>query len=144
MKNNYDYINFHEKLIAIIIYNSYKNKGINFFTPNDFSQQLAYMQHPNDKIIQPHFHNPVKREVLYTNEVLFIKKGKIRADLYSDEKEYICSKILNKGDIILLVSGGHGFEILKNTEMIEIKQGPYTGDNDKTRFIGISKGEIKF
>jgi len=122
------------QILAIIIKNNYSNNGITFFTPDDFSQQLAYMNHPKGKIIQPHVHNVVKREVLYTKEVLFIKKGKIRTDFYSDEKEYICSRILEDGDIILLAAGGHGFEILEETEMFEIKQGPYAGENDKTRF----------
>jgi hypothetical protein len=94
------------------------------------------MNHPKGKIIQPHVHNIVKREVLYTKEVLFIKKGKVKTDIYSDEREYICSRILETGDIILLAAGGHGFEILEDTEMFEIKQGPYAGESDKTRFEG--------
>jgi hypothetical protein len=131
------------QILAIIINHDYSNKGITFFTPEDFSQQLAYMNHPQGKIIQPHVHNLVKREVLYTKEVLFIKKGKIRTDFYTDNRKYICSKILESGDIILLATGGHGFEILEDTEMFEIKQGPYAGENDKTRFEGIDTKDKK-
>jgi len=123
------------QILAIIIKSNYSNNGITFFTPNDFSQQLAYMNHPQGKVIQPHVHNVVKREVLYTKEVLFIKKGKIRTDFYTDDQEYICSRVLESGDIILLAAGGHGFEMLEDTEMFEIKQGPYAGENDKTRFV---------
>ena len=97
---------------------------------------------PKGKEIIPHVHNPVKREVYYTNEVLFIKKGKLRVDFYSDEKIYIESRVLNKGDVILLVSGGHGFSILEDIEMIEVKQGPYAGDSDKTRFTAIDESEL--
>jgi len=129
-------VTHNNQILAIIIKNNYSNNGITFFTPDDFSQQLAYMNHSKGKVIQPHVHNIVKREVLYTKEVLYIKKGKIKTDFYTDEKEYICSKILESGDIILLASGGHGFEILEDTEMFEIKQGPYAGENDKTRFEG--------
>lgn len=100
------------------------------------------MNHPAGKTIAPHVHNIIKREVLYTKEVLFIKKGKIRVDFYNDEKEYISSSVLETGDIILLASGGHGFEILEDTEIFEIKQGPYAGENDKTRFDGIDKKDI--
>ena len=133
----------HDKnILAIIIKNDYSNNGIIFFTPDDFSQQLAYMNHQKGKIINPHVHNIVKREVLYTKEVLFIKKGKIRTDFYTDDKEYVCSKILESGDIILLAAGGHGFEMLEDTEMFEIKQGPYAGEGDKTRFEGISENYI--
>jgi hypothetical protein len=73
-----------------------------------------------------------------------VKKGKLRVDLYSDAREYRDSRVLEGGDVILLVSGGHGFEVLEDVEMIEVKQGPYTGDADKTRFepdpARISKG----
>jgi mannose-6-phosphate isomerase-like protein (cupin superfamily) len=121
-------------LFAIIISNRYSESGIHFFTPDDFSQQLAFMKHPVGKIIQPHVHNPVQREVHFTKEVLFIRKGKIRVDFYTDQKQYTESHILETGDVILLSEGGHGFEILEETEMIEVKQGPYAGENDKTRF----------
>ena len=130
------------QILAIIIKNDYSNNGIIFFTPDDFSQQLAYMNHQKGKIIHPHIHNIVKREVLYTKEVLYIKKGKIRTDFYTDDKEYVCSKILESGDIILLAAGGHGFEMLEDTEMFEIKQGPYAGEGDKTRFEGINENYI--
>jgi mannose-6-phosphate isomerase-like protein (cupin superfamily) len=121
-------------LLALIIYNSYQEKGIHFFTPNDLSQQLAYMHHPTGKVIQPHVHNPVPREVHYTQEVLIIKKGKLRVDFFSENQEYLESRLLETGDVILLATGGHGFEILEETEMFEVKQGPYAGEADKTRF----------
>ena len=136
-------ITYNKQILAIIIRHDYSNKGITFFTPDDFSQQLAYMNHPQGKIIEPHVHNVVKREILYTKEVLFIKKGKIRTDFYSDDKEYICSRILESGDMILLATGGHGFEMIEDTEMFEIKQGPYAGENDKTRFKPIADAGIR-
>jgi mannose-6-phosphate isomerase-like protein (cupin superfamily) len=130
-------------IIAILIYRNFSKSGITFFTPNDFSQQLAYMNHPKGKTIQPHVHNIVKREVLYTKEVLFIKKGKLRIDFYTDNREYVCSRVLGSGDVILLAAGGHGFEMMEDTEMFEVKQGPYAGEQDKTRFEGIDKKDIK-
>jgi len=120
--------------MAIVIRENYDTNGISFFTPNDYSQQMAYMHHPKGHVILPHVHNEVKREILYTKEVLIIKRGRLRCDFYSDEKVYLKSIELNSGDIILLASGGHGFECLEETRMVEIKQGPYTGENDKTRF----------
>ena len=124
-------------VLAIIVTHDYQGKGITFFTPNEFSQQMAYMAHPAGKTIDPHVHNPVKREVHYTKEVLFIRKGKIRADFYAEDQHYVDSQILEAGDIILLANGGHGFEVLEDVEMFEVKQGPYAGENDKTRFTGI-------
>ncbi len=124
------------QLLAIIISNSYSEPGIHFFTPDDFSQQMAFMKHLAGKIIQPHVHNSVKREVHFTKEALFIRKGKIRVDFYSNQQKFVESYTLVTGDVILLSEGGHGFEILEETEMIEIKQGPYCGEKDKTRFEG--------
>jgi len=122
------------RIIAIIIESSYRNDGITFFTPDDFSQQLAYMKRPLGYQIAPHIHKEVNRNVQHTQEVLFIKKGKIKVDLYTHEKAYLESTILESGDVILLASGGHGFTMLEESEMIEVKQGPYAGDEDKERF----------
>ena len=88
-------------------------------------------------------HNSITREVKNTQEVLIIKSGKLRVDLYSEDKEYVESRILEAGDIILLAAGGHGFEVLEDIRMVEIKQGPYAGDSDKTRFQQVSKSVIK-
>ena len=131
-----------EKLLAIIVRNKFSEKGIKFFTPNDFSQQLGYMHHPKGHTILPHTHNHMPREVKYTNEVLFVKSGEIRVDFYDDNQKYLESSNLFEGDVILLASGGHGFEILKDSEMIEVKQGPYVGDQDKTRFEPVGKKKI--
>jgi len=136
-------ITHNDQILAIIIKHDYSSNGLTFFTPDDFSQQLAYMNHPKGKTIKPHVHNIVKREVLYTKEVLIIKKGKVRTDFYTDDKKYICSRTLETGDIILLAAGGHGFEMLEDTEMFEVKQGPYAGENDKIRFDGINAQDIK-
>jgi mannose-6-phosphate isomerase-like protein (cupin superfamily) len=131
-------ITFQNQLLALIVSHRFNEPGIHFFTPNDLSQQLAYMHHPTGKIIPPHVHNPVPREVTYTQETLFVKAGKLRVDFYNEAQAYLESRILEAGDTILLVTGGHGFEVLETVEMIEVKQGPYVGDRDKTRFPGIS------
>ncbi len=129
-------IEHNNQLLAIIIPNEFCEPGIHFFTPNELSQQLAYMRHPKGKTIDPHVHNPVPREVHYTQEVLFLKKGKLRVDFYDNDQTYLESRILQSGDVILLSTGGHGFEALEEIEMIEVKQGPYAGEMDKTRFEG--------
>jgi hypothetical protein len=123
-------------LLALIVSHRYNTPGISFFTPNELSQQLAYMRHPAGKVIEPHVHNPVNRSVQFTQETLLIRRGKLRVDFYDDEQNYLASRILEAGDVILLVRGGHGFEVLEELEMFEVKQGPYAGDDDKTRFVG--------
>ena len=134
----------HNKIeLAIIIRHSFNKDGIEFFTSEDSSQQIGYMNRPEGYIIQPHVHTPIPREVQFTKEVLFIKSGRVRVDFYSDNQEYLESTILNQGDVILLAYGGHGFEMLEPTEMIEVKQGPYIGENDKVRFNGIDSNKAK-
>ncbi|HEV2136869.1 MAG TPA: hypothetical protein VGR47_21800 [Terracidiphilus sp.] len=129
-------------LLALIVPYSFREPGIHFFTPGELSQQLAYMRHPAGKIIEPHLHNPVRREVHYTQEVLFLKAGRLRVDFYDHDRHYLESRVLAAGDVILLIEGGHGFEVLEEVEMIEVKQGPYVGDQDKTRFIGVSQSML--
>ena len=123
-----------DQLLAIIIKSNYKNEGISFFTPNDFSQQLGYMNRPKGYEIDPHRHNLVERKVFLTQEVLFIRSGKVQVSFYDDNENFVESKVLEKNDIILLASGGHGFKMLENSEIIEVKQGPYCGEEDKVRF----------
>lgn len=129
--------------LAIIIRSSYVREGITFLTPNDYSQQLGYMNRRAGYRIPPHIHNPVPRAVTFTREVLFVKSGKARVDFYTDDREYVESRILNAGDVILLASGGHGFEMLEDTEMIEVKQGPYAGEGDKTLVEPVANGQIR-
>jgi mannose-6-phosphate isomerase-like protein (cupin superfamily) len=131
------------QLLAIIVPNSFRETGIHFFTEAELSQQLAYMRHPAGKIIAPHLHNPVLREVHYTQEVLIIKRGRLRVDFYDETRRYLQSRTLVAGDTIILVGGGHGFEVLEEIEMIEVKQGPYAGDKDKTTFIPVDQPQSK-
>jgi len=129
-----EHIEHEGQLLAIIIRASYRKDGIEFFTPGDFSQQLAYMARPQGYRIQPHIHNEVQRDVKLTQEVLLIREGKVSVDIYDQQRNYVCDVIVKTGDVIMLATGGHGFRMLEPTEMIEVKQGPYCGDQDKTRF----------
>jgi hypothetical protein len=139
----YESINFGDSTLAVILRTNFHATGIKFFTPNEFSQQLGYMNRPQGYVIPPHVHNAVAREVHFTKEVLFIKRGKVRVDFYDDEQNYLESRVLNAGDVVLLAFGGHGFEMLEDSEIIEIKQGPYAGDADKTRFLPVSPDLIR-
>ena len=131
-----------DKLLAIILRTSFQKEGIDFLTPADFSQQLGYMNRSKGYKIQPHIHNKVERTINYTQEVLFIKNGLVRVDFYKTDKTYYKSKILNTGDVILLSFGGHGFEMLEDSEIIEVKQGPFAGNIDKSRFEFISQNKL--
>lgn len=129
--------------LALIIRRTFSKDGIEFFTPSDYSQQVGYMKRKMGYCIPPHVHNAVSREVEYTKEVLFIRAGRLRVDFYDEEQNYLESEILEAGDVILLAYGGHGFEMLDECEIIEVKQGPYAGDGDKTRFQAVDASRIK-
>ena len=135
-------IKYKDLTLGIIIRAAYKKEGIEFFTNDEDSQQLGYMNRPKDYIIAPHRHNLVPREVHLTQEVLYIKSGKVRVDFFDNNQEYVSSSILQMGDVILLSDGGHGFKMIENSEIIEIKQGPYCGEQDKVRFLPISDNQV--
>lgn len=118
-------------LIAIILPKYIDTKGATFFTPPDFSQQVGLLRHPKGAKVKPHAHKLVKRRIERTQEVLHIKKGKISVFLYDEKRKYLTTRILKQGDTILLAGGGHGIEVLENSLILEIKQGPYAGVDDK-------------
>lgn len=134
-----------DRMLALIISADFRAEGIQFFTPDTFSQQLGYMNRPEGYAIPPHDHNPVPRTIEWTQEVLFIKSGKVRLDLYEpDTRVYLESHILLPSDVVLLAHGGHGLVMLEQSEIIEVKQGPYAGEADKTRFEPVADAYVVF
>ncbi|MFI5152024.1 MAG: hypothetical protein ACHQET_01740 [Chitinophagales bacterium] len=127
-------VDHHGVVLCHIIRSEYSPPKTEFFTPAEYSQQVGIIKYPEGGMIKPHYHNKLLRNVFYTQEVLVIRKGKVKVNLYSSRSmDFVTSTILNEGDTILLATGGHGFEMIENTEMLEIKQGPYGGiENDKT------------
>ncbi len=137
-------IKYKKKLYAMIVRGKYRNKkGITFFTNNKDIQQFGYMNHKKNHVIKPHIHKKQTRKLIYTSEVILILKGKLRVDFYNTQKKYLFSKLLNEKDIIMLVHGAHGFKVIKNVQMIEIKQGPYITKLDKIKFSETQESNIK-
>ena len=133
-----------KKLYALIVRAKFrKKKGISFFTPNDTNQQFGYMKHDKGHLIKPHKHKKRATKIFYTTEVIIIFKGSLRVDFYDQKQKYLFSKIIKEKDIIMLVHGGHGFKVLKNVEMIEVKQGPYHLIKDKIKFNKIDEKKIR-
>ena len=129
---------YKKKLFALIVRGKYRNKkGINFFTPKDATQQFGYIKHKKGHIIQPHQHRKRLTKIVTTTEVILLLKGSLKIDFYSMQRKYLFSRILNEKDIVMLVEGGHGFKVIKNVEMLEVKQGPYNLIKDKVKFAGI-------
>tara|TARA_B100000029_G_C17496937_1_gene931274 strand:- start:894 stop:1328 length:435 start_codon:yes stop_codon:yes gene_type:complete len=136
---------YKKKMLALIVRGKYRNKkGITFFTENESNQQFGYIKHNKGYIIKPHLHKKRSTKINYTSEVIIMLKGMMRVDFYDKRKKYLFSKKIKEKDIIMLVHGGHGFKILKNTEMLEIKQGPYNLIKDKIKFEKVEEQKIKF
>ena len=135
MQKNVTTVMHENKIYAILISADFQQEGIEFFTPSNFSQQLGYMNRKKGYQIQPHIHKIVDRHVELTQEVLYIKSGRVRVDFFDEIHIFIKSIEVCAGDILLLSFGGHGFTMLEDSEIIEVKQGPYVGEEDKERFI---------
>ena len=128
--------------LALIIRHQFCCEGIKFFTPPTSNQHVGYMNRPPNHVIPPHTHIPLDRTVSLTQEVLYIKSGRVRLDLYNKDISYFESRILSAGDVVLLADGGHGFTMLEQSEIIEVKQGPYAGELDKVRFQPILDNQL--
>jgi cupin fold WbuC family metalloprotein len=127
-------ISVDKKIVAKVFkYQNKSFKGIEFFTANNLSMQVGLMGHSKNHIIKPHFHINRKKIVKQMSELLIIFSGQLKVFFYNKKKLRAKSLILNKKDMILLISGGHGFKVLKKLEMLEIKQGPFVGEKDKMR-----------
>jgi hypothetical protein len=131
-----------ELVLGLIIGRDFSVKNTSFLTPGDSPQQLAVMAYSENDEISPHIHNLIPRTVQHTQEVLIIVEGKLRVDFYGLSKSYIKSHIVSTGDVLLLCQGGHGFFFMEDTRMIEVKNGPYLGEIDSTKFPPIISSEI--
>ena len=132
-----------KKLLAVIIKAKFKQDGLKFFVPNNYPQQLGYMRRPQGYVIASHVHRPALRRIKLTQEVLFIRSGKIRIDFYDEKKHYIESRVVKHGDVVFLAFGGHGFEFMEDADMIEVKQGPFLKEIQPMRFDPVKKDRIK-
>jgi hypothetical protein len=128
-------INAKGDVLAIIIRASHQEPGIHFITHPDLGQQLAAMSYPSGKTIRAHKHRQFPRHTNRMRETIFVRSGKVRVDLYCREDKLAAQRTISSGDVIMLVDGGHGFEILEPTTMIEVKQGPYLSPEEDKAFI---------
>ena len=128
--------------LGAIVRSTYHNSGIGFFSNDNDGLQLGYMNRPDGYVIAPHTHNKIKREVFFTEEILFIRSGMVRVDFYDDNQQYVESHMARGGDIVILKAGGHGFKVIERADIFEVKQGPYLGAQDKVRFEPIADDTV--
>ena len=105
-----------------------------FVTPPQFKQQVGFIVYPAGGEIPRHVHRPLSRHLIGTSEVLIVRRGRCEIDIYNDDRQLVATRELREGDIMLMVGGGHGFHMLEDTVFLEVKQGPYTGQDEKERF----------
>ena len=128
-------IEFNGKLFALILRKEFEEDGANFFTSKESPLQLGVLGHKQGAEIKPHIHKNVPRTIERVQEVLHLAHGKVQVDFYDEEGKPLGSSTLNTGDTILLTDGGHGFKMLEDSKMIEVKQGPYLDqETDKRHF----------
>lgn len=105
-----------------------------FVTPETANLQVGFVVYPAGGVIARHLHRPLERRISGTNEVLVVKRGRCDVDIYSEARELVATRELRVGDVMLMVGGGHGFRMHEGTILLEVKQGPYTGLDEKERF----------
>jgi quercetin dioxygenase-like cupin family protein len=105
-----------------------------FVTPPDANFQVGFIVYEANGVVQRHTHRPIEREIVGTSEVLLVRKGSCVVELFDDERRSVTTRELRPGDVILLIAGGHGLHMLEDTVLLEVKQGPYTGMDEKERF----------
>lgn len=129
-----EHICWQDKPLAYIIRAELMPDKTTFLTPSEFKQQVGFVVYPEGGEIVRHVHLPLERHLVGTSEVLVVRKGRAEVDIYNDDRELITTVELRLGDIMLMVGGGHGFRMLEDTVFLEVKQGPYTGIDEKERF----------
>ena len=120
--------------LAYIIRGNQLPERTTFLTPPEFKQQVGFVVYPRGGEIQRHLHRPLERHLVGTSEVLILRRGRCEIDIYNNNQELVATRELRQGDVMLMVDGGHGFRMLEDTVFLEVKQGPYTGLDEKTRF----------
>ncbi len=123
-----------ERVLAIIVRGEYLPTSTTFLTSPELEQQLGFVVHSAGEAIPSHVHRPEQRHLTGTSEVLVVIKGLCEIDLFDDDHLLVATHPLKQGDVILLASGGHGFRMLEDTILLEIKQGPYMGQAEKDIF----------
>lgn len=122
------------KTLAIIARAGYQPETTSFVTPDSFTQQLGFIVYPAGEQVPSHLHLPIERHLAGTSEAIIVRSGRAVLSIYDDDKLCVYKSTLVQGDIVVLVAGGHGFKMLEDTVLMEIKQGPYTGLKEKERF----------
>lgn len=131
---NVEIISWEGQPLVYIIRANIRPSRTSFITPPEFKQQVGFVVYPKGGEISRHVHRPLKRTLIGTSEVLYLRQGRCEIDIYNNDQELVVTHELRTGDLMLMVDGGHGFRMLEDSVFLEIKQGPFTGDDEKEHF----------
>jgi hypothetical protein len=123
-----------DAVFAYVVRADLEPEATTFVTHDDCIQQVGFVVHRAGSEVRRHFHLPVQREIVGTPEVLVVRSGRCEMDVYDDNQQLVGTCELSAGDVMIMVGGGHGFRMLEDTVLLEVKQGPYYGANEKTYF----------
>lgn len=129
-----EHIEANGTLLAIVIRADVNPSGVRFYTSDDSSLQMGLLGHRSGFVARPHIHHPIRRVIATTMEVLHLRAGRMEVDLYDMQRQPVCTVEMSAGDTILLTAGGHGLQVTEDALILEIKQGPYLGVDDKEKF----------
>lgn len=122
------------KVLALVVRSAFAPPKTTFVTPDDFQQQLGFIVYGAGTTIPRHSHLPIERQIVGTNEVIFVRQGRCTAEIYGRERTVIQRFDLSQGDVIVLNGGAHGFVVHEDTVLMEVKQGPFMPSPEKERF----------
>jgi quercetin dioxygenase-like cupin family protein len=123
-----------DKPLAFIVRADMSPEATTFVTPPDFEQQVGFIVYAAGGEIRRHSHRPVERHITRTSEVVFVRSGRCEIDIYDDDRSLVATRELKPGDLVIAVAGGHGYRMLEDTVLLEVKQGPYTGIEERVPF----------
>jgi quercetin dioxygenase-like cupin family protein len=122
------------RTLALVVRGGEEPEATEFVTPDTASLQVGFVVYPRGGSIAPHSHRPLERTIVGTGEVLVVRKGRCEVDVFDDDRRLIATEELRVGDVVVFFAGGHGFRMVEDTVLLEVKQGPYTGLAEKERF----------
>ena len=129
-----EHITSHGKSLTYIIRAEIDPKQTTFLTPSELKQQVGFVVYHSGGEVKRHVHRPLERHLIGTSEVIVVRRGRCQIDIYDDERQLVATREIRAGDIMLMTGGGHGFRMLEDTVLLEVKQGPYTGIEEKEHF----------
>ena len=131
---NVDAIGRDGKVFAYVMRETSQEANTTFLTPDEAIQQVGFVVHRAGGEVKRHRHLPIERTIVGTPEVLVVRSGRCEMDVFDDDQELVETRELRPGDVMVMVGGGHGFRMLEDTVLLEIKQGPYYGPDEKAYF----------